>query len=153
MGNFPAELLAKIESHSTLTDEDLGRILALIGEAGFDPNSVVRRKGITTEENHFVRHREEWPNGTTLVEYVDSGRIAALAATAVMFSHYLGEPQITLFTPSGVLRGIDGGPWIMLEYRIGLGHWVTLHQPWMTLQEIVSDPRRSEVMWLRRPKE
>lgn len=147
------EIRAQLAAGAGIEEPLLQKLLALISLAGFDPNSIVRRKGITSAENHFLRHRNEWPQDTTLQDYLESGQRAAQSATGVMLSLYLGELQITLFTPSGEMRGIDGGPWIMLEYRISIGHWVTLHQPGSTIREIESNPRRSEVQWLRRPEE
>jgi hypothetical protein len=105
-------------------------------------------------EVHYLRHvvsQQEWPRGTSLAAYVESIRNVVLDETSEVFtSQYQGTWQLGVVRPSGALRGPGGFAWVLVEYRVATGHWVTAYQPEQGLREL-HHPRRSDVRWLRRP--
>lgn len=60
-----------------------------------------------------------------------------------------GELQVGIVGPSGAWRDPGGQAWILVEYRVGLGHWVTALQ--IDIQDLAS-PRRSDLRWLKQPR-
>lgn len=133
-----------------LSAPELQQIIGHVAQAGFDETHLVRRKNITTAENHFQRHQSEWPRGATLESYLASASDVVRNAEQIFISRYQGQWQLALLSSSGVNQGIDGGAWILVEYRLGLGHWVTVNQPHGDLDSIVRNPFRQEVRWIRR---
>lgn len=155
-----------------LTGDELRRVLTHVAQAGFDPAPTARAGGrlagliwrgrtlrgsdrLTSAEVHYLRHvvaRAEWPRDTTF-----DGYLASIRATipdqrnGVLISKYQAAWQLTVLCRSGDLRGPDGFDWILVDYRVGLGHWVTVFQPARGLLELQS-PRRSDVRWWRRPR-
>lgn len=155
-----------------LTEDELQRVLAHVARAGFDPAPTARAGGrlaglswrgrtlkgadrLTSAEVHYLRHvvaKAEWPRGTTFDEYLASVRAAIPdARNGVLTSKYQGAWQLAILCRSGNLRGPDGFDWILVDYRVGFGHWVTVFQPASGLLELQS-PRRSDLRWLRRPR-
>jgi SPP1 gp7 family putative phage head morphogenesis protein len=133
-----------------LSSSELQQVISHVAQAGFDETHLVRRKNITASENHFQRHQSEWPRGATLESYLASAGDAVRNAEQIFISRYQGQWQMTLLSSSGANQGIDGGAWILVEYRLGLGHWVTVNQPHDDLEGIVRNPFRQEVRWIRR---
>src|SRR5581483_9149683 len=113
------------------------------------------RDRITAAEYHFLSHVvrvQEWPLGTTLQDYLDTIRDVFLdARSGLMLSQYYGQWQLAAMRRSGAAQGPDGGPWILAEYRAGLGRWVTAYQPRSGLR-VLRDPRRGRLVWLRPPR-
>jgi hypothetical protein len=155
-----------------LTEAELRRVLEHIAGAGFDPapTSPVGGRGsgiqwqgrilrgsdrLPPAEVHYIRHVlsvPEWPPGTTLDAYLESLRdVIVDDRSGVIVSRYLGVWQVTIARRSDSLRGPAGHVWVMVEYRVGFGHWVTAYQPRDLMQELQS-PRRQDVQWLRRPR-
>lgn len=155
-----------------LTEDELAGVLAHVAGAGFDPAPVARIGGrlagivwqgrvlhgserLPSAAVHYLRHvvaQVEWPPGTTLDAYLESIRGAILEPRGgVLTSRYQGEWQLAIMCRSGAWRGPDGAEWILVDYRVGLGHWVTAFQPAVGLQEL-QGPRRSDLRWLRRPR-
>ena len=156
-----------------LTPDELRRVLEHVAGAGFTPAPDTRVGGrlagiawqgrtlrgsdrLTSAETHYLRHvvaQQEWPPGTTLDEYLTSIREVVLDATSGilvsrMFDHYW---QLTAVRRSGPFRGPRGHEWLMVEYRVGLGHWVTAFQPERGLALIAQGPARQGQRWLRQP--
>lgn len=82
---------------------------------------------------HYLRHavkRQQWPPGTTLEEYVESLRaLAHDPARGVVVSRYQDFGwQLAVARRSALLRGPAGSAWVMVEYRVRIGHWVTGYQ-------------------------
>jgi hypothetical protein len=74
--------------------------------------------------------QEAWPPGTTFDEYLQSSRQTVLAETSGIFvSRYYGERQLGSLGHSAEWQGPRGGPWLLVEYRVGLNCWVTGYQP------------------------
>lgn len=137
-----------------LASAELGRILEHVARAGFPPAPNVRAKGlagiewqrrilrgsdrITTAEKHDLEHVvwiQEWPPGTTVAGYLDSIRTLILDGRSVVAaSRYRGAWQLALLRRSYELRGPAGNRWTLVEYRVGLGRWVTAFQPTVGLR-------------------
>lgn len=122
-----------------------------IAQAGFDP--VPDRRGRTAAERHFRKHVEqlkEWPEGTTLRGYLDSARRVILDTQSnLLVSRYQGFWQIAAVRSSGDLRGPHGSDWVVVEYRLGLGQWVTAYQPDDLEQDFLKASPRQEIRWLK----
>ena len=98
-------------------------------------------------------YQREWPPGTTLEGYVASiRRVIEDPASGVFVSRYAGAWQLGVIGHSGAARGPNGGRWILLDYRVETGHWVTAYQPTRPLKPAVYGPARGEVRWLRLPR-
>ena len=83
-------------------------------------------------------------------EYIASIRQVILDPTSGVFtSRYEGTWQVGVARPSGVLRGPEGDEWILIEYRVETGHWVTAYQPRVSLAQELGSAKREQVRWLR----
>lgn len=107
-------------------------------------------------EAHYLRHvvvGREWPSGTSLADYVLSLREVVLdQRSGVMTSRYEGTWQLTVVRRAGLYQGPAGFEWILVDYRVDTGHWVTGFQPRGGLEVVEQDPRRTDVRWLQRPR-
>jgi len=170
---FVSQILSKeVTDKYRLTTDELRRVLEHIAAAGFDPTPNARVGGrltgiqwqgatlkgsdrLTSAEVHFLRHvvaNSEWPTGTTLNDYIQSIRDVILdRRSGVIIGRYQGALQLTIIRLSGALRGPNGSPWVLVDYRIGLAHWMTAFQPPAGLSVLRSGDRES-IKWLRRPR-
>jgi hypothetical protein len=117
--------------------------------AGFDPHAWVparrRLAGLVWQgrvltatdqlnpaEEHFLYHvvkLQEWPPGTSLSAYLASIRRVILDPTSGVFTNqYFGQPSLAVVRESRGLRGSGGYEWVLVQYRVGYGRWVTAHQ-------------------------
>ncbi len=148
-------------------------MLAHVAQAGFDPQARERAGGrlagvwwqgralrgsdrLPPAEAHYLRHvvvGQEWPPGTTLAEYLRSIRAVILDPQSGLATRRYEDKawQLTIVGRSGCWRGPGDGDWIMVDYRLDTGHWMTAYQ-------FSGDPdarvlvKGSEVRWLRRPR-
>ena len=145
-------ILAAATGARRLSDEELREVLEHVAHAGFDPRPD--RRGRTAAEKHFRKHvieQREWPEDTTFEQYLASARMVVLdPRSSIMTSQYYREHQLAVIGPSGSMRGPKGGDWIVVEYRLGLGHWTTVFQPEDLQHDFIHVPRRENVRWLRR---
>jgi hypothetical protein len=138
------DLLAAITRGEREVREDaLRRILKHVANAGFDSNALERVRGrlagISWQESvltgadrlspavvHYLWHvikRREWPTGTTLPEYLSGLREVVLdPSSGVVAFKYQGAPQLGVFRESDELRGPMGQEWVLVQYRVSLGH-------------------------------
>ena len=133
-----------------LTPADLRRVLAHVAAAGFDPEAWERAGGrlaglgwqgrvprggdqLSPAEAHYLRHvvaRREWPCNTALEAYLTSLSDLVLdPASGVLVCRYEGIVHLTVVRESGSLRGPEGEDWVLLDYRVASGRWVTAFQP------------------------
>ncbi len=155
-----------------LTPDEISRVLEHVARAGFTPAADAQAGGriagviwqgrtlrgsdrLTSAEVHYLRHvvvQGEWPVGTTLNEYLDSIRAVIMdPASGLLTSQLHGEWQLALVRRSGMWRGPAGFPWLVVEYRVALGHWVTAFQPQQGLALFSETPHRQRQRWLRHP--
>lgn len=155
-----------------LTPDELRRVLEHVAQAGFDPDAREKARGrlagfvwegrilkgtdlLSPLEAHYVRHaltRSEWPIGTTMKAYAESIRDTILnPSCGVATSFYQGARQLTVVGRTGSWRGPNGFGWILIDYRLAIGHWMTAYQPEEELGELLS-PRREDLQWLRQPR-
>ena len=108
---------------------------------------------LPSAEVHYIWHvikNQEWPTGSTLTDYLDSLTEVVLDPTSGVFiSRYQGALQIGFMRRCGAWRGPGGLGWILVEYRVNFGHWVTAYQ--VEFQDVYH-PRRSHVRWLTEPR-
>ncbi len=155
-----------------LTREDLQQIIEYVTKAGFDPDAGEKAGGrlagmywqghtlrggdrLPPAEVHYLRHvvrNREWPDDTTLEEYIQSIQEVILNPDAYIFTSYYEdrEWQLGFIAPSGSWRGDAGGDWILVEYRLSTGHWVTAYQFSGEYDRVARVSKRSNVVWLRR---
>jgi hypothetical protein len=135
----------------SLSEDELRLVLSHVAQAGFDP-IIYRRR--SAAEHHYQKHvvrQQEWPSETTLDDYLRSVRKVILDARSGLFtSRYQRAYQLGVIRPSSALRGPRGFDYVLVEYRLDLGRWVTAHQVARGLAEIQS-PQRTELRWLRQP--
>jgi len=109
---------------------------------------------LSSAEVSYLRHvvaRQEWPDGTTIEDYIQSIQEAIRNPKSLMFtSFYDAGVQLGFIAPSGQWRGRYGGDWIMVEYRVNTGHWVTAYQFSGPRGTIPRSTHRSNVRWQRR---
>ncbi|MGQ9552882.1 MAG: hypothetical protein ACUVWR_02095 [Anaerolineae bacterium] len=153
-------------------DYVLSRITAYVAQAGFDHTSfelvdkqlVGRewqgrsiRKGdrLPSLERHYLKHvvaLEEWPEGTTLEEYVDTARrVVASNSSGIMVSRLHQRWHISFLLKDPEQRPHRASDWIVVEYDVAAGHWWSVYRPWRGPGEVTEDRRREEVRWLRHP--
>jgi len=155
-----------------LSNDELQKIVEKVANSGFnrENTSLVKPemaglvwKGkplkigerLPADEWHFVKHvlaRQEWPEGTSLDEYLESLRtVIRSPENGIMISKYQGIYwQIAFIADSGQWRGVGGSDFILVEYRDGYGFWITGFQP-VDLQRQLN-VHRSDIRWLRKMK-
>ena len=154
-----------------LSREELAEVLEHVAEAGFDANARERARGelagviwqgetlrgstmLPPADRHYIKHvllRQEWPEGTTLDDYLASIRaVVRDPASGLVVRRYEGKAwQLTIVGRSGNWRGPGAGDWVLVDYRVETGHWTTAYQ-------FSGDPndrvrvKASDVRWLRR---
>ncbi|MSQ14861.1 MAG: hypothetical protein EXR50_03240 [Dehalococcoidia bacterium] len=155
-----------------LTDEELQHIIEHVAGAGFDADAHERARGrlaglnwhgqllrggdmLSPAEVHYLRHviaQREWPEDTTLEAYTQSIVEAALSPAAGIFASRFRNRgwQLSVIVPTGQWLGPRGREWILVEYRLSTGHWVTAYQLSDTWDTIAGQPQRSDARWLWR---
>ena len=84
--------------------------------------------------------------------YVESLRSVVLdPRSGVAVGRYQGAPQLGVVRESRELHGPQGFDWVVVQYRVGFGFWVTGYQPVAGLREF-NRPQWSDVRWLRQPR-
>ncbi|MBI4504048.1 MAG: hypothetical protein HY691_00815 [Chloroflexi bacterium] len=107
-------------------------------------------------EAHYLRHvcaQQEWPEGTTIERYVESLRqTVSDPASGAFLSRYFSHVQVGFVGRPGRWRGLGGADWLLVEYRVDLGHWTTGFQPRRGLLYLEQDKKREGLRWLRPPR-
>lgn len=153
------------------TAAEVQELLRHIAAAGFDPTAREAARGrlrglvvggqvvnartlLRPEVRHWLLHarmNREWPDGTTQADYVVSLRAIVLDPdSGVLVNHYKGELSVAIVRESRELRGPGGFVWVLIQYRVATGHWVTALQPADGLAEF-NGPEWGRIRWLRRP--
>uniref|UniRef100_A0A831WYQ1 Uncharacterized protein n=1 Tax=Thermorudis peleae TaxID=1382356 RepID=A0A831WYQ1_9BACT len=166
-------ILAAATGARRLSDEELREVLEHVAHAGFDPNARERARGelagivwkgqvlggsmmLPPAERHYIKHvllRREWPEGTTLEDYKESIRAVVLdPASGLATRRYEGRAwQLTVVRRNGALRGPADHEWILVDYRVETGHWMTSYQ-FSEDPQVERRRQATEVRWLRRPR-
>ncbi|MBI4493018.1 MAG: hypothetical protein HY690_09515 [Chloroflexi bacterium] len=155
-----------------LSRAELRQVLEHVAQAGFDPDSregvrgrlagATWRGAVLRAQDRLppaelkylwhVRERQEWPVGTTLHEYIESiRRIIVDPTSGVFLDRYQGALSLGILRESRELRGPGGFESVLVQYRVGLGHWTTAFQPEYGLREL-EEPGWSDIRWLRRAR-
>lgn len=122
------ELLARAAGGGGLTTEDMEHVLAHVLRSGFDPYTLERARGNTRhsvperfaspEQIHYLRHvivGREWPEGTTIQEYVETARrVVEDPNSGVFISRYGGTLQLGLVGTTPELSRGDNGQELLL---------------------------------------
>jgi len=165
-------VLAAATGACYLHDDSLLQVLSHVARAGFDPTINVPASGlagqiwegriltgqdrITSAARHYLRHvaiRQEWPDGTSFDAYLVGIRSIVLdPASGILTSRYRGQWQLTIVRRSGNMQGPGGFAWVLVEYRLGIGYWMTAYQARDGLRALF-DPNREHRRWLRRPQQ
>ncbi len=152
---------------------ELRRAITHVAQAGFDPDARQRVAGplvglrwqgrvlkrgeeLPTADAHYLKHvvaQGEWPDGTTFENYVDSLRqVICDPASGLLVSRFREKGwQLAVVRRSGPLRGSAGYDWVMVEYRLATGHWMTAFQLVEGVEHF-ANPVRRDRRWLRKPK-
>ena len=171
----PDDLIRQALDGRELSADEIERLAEHAALAGFYPEPNVRVKGrlagrvfrgevlergalTSSEAQHYFRHveeREEWPEGTTEDEYLESARrVVRDPASGVYLSRYVPRgdaPVLSFAGRSGEDRGPKGRGWILVEYRPDIGSWATVFQPDAGLGHLTGSEDRRDGKWLRRP--
>ncbi len=145
----------------------LDAALAHVAQAGFAPQPFERAGGrlagivwqgrtlaatdtLPSAEAHYLRHmvvRPEWPYGTTLPDYLVSIAIIIRdPASGVFVSRYRGRWHLAVVRRSGPFQGPGGFPFVMVEYRVHWGYWMTAFQPANGLQHFTAPSQEEPAM-------
>jgi hypothetical protein len=156
----------------TLTPGELATVLSHVARAGFDPaamevarsaiagqtwqnRAIVPSDRVPSDVRHYLLHvvvGMEWPTGTTMDGYVASIRDVILDPTSGVFTNeYGGALALGVIRESGALRGPGGYAWVLVQYRVARGHWMTAFQPVDGPAEL-DKSEWGTVRWLRMPK-
>jgi hypothetical protein len=131
------------------------RVVGLVPPSG-EHRPLARFDLVDVGELHYLRHviaQQEWPIGATLADYYASGarlardpRSGVLISTVGRFGIHVG-----VVGRARGLAGLGGREWMLVEFRLRIGHWATL----MHLQRGLlhfNDPDRTRKIWLRLPR-
>ena len=133
-----------------LTADEVAGIVGHVAGAGFDP--AVHR-GRTAAERHYRKHVvdfQEWPDGTSLASYLASiDAVVRDGRSGLFTSRYRGAYQLGIVRRTYDLRGPRGLEYVLVEYRLDVGFWVTAYQI-VGLRDLQGPPR-TELRWLRQP--
>lgn len=171
--NDPDDLIREaLERGRNLTDRELDIITSHVAQAGFDDMGQERARGrlvgiiwdgrilrgsdmIRPAEAHYLRHviyRPEWPVKTDPAGFLRSlSDVIEDPRSGLVVSRYQGAEQLTIIRRSFDLQGPAGFPWVLVDYRIVTGHWVTAFQPDDGLA-VLESPERTDLRWLRGPQ-
>lgn len=162
------ELIEAAFAGERLNAAEIQRIAEHIAAAGFDPTLLVpagsrligiewqgrqlrRQDQMPTAGAHYLRHvvaRQEWPVGTTPETYEASvASIAEQPESGVFINRFLGHRSVGVVGRSGVWYGPEGAEWMLVEYRVAVGHWTTAFQVRRGLGYI-EQQRREGFRWL-----
>jgi len=151
---------------------ELREVLEHVARAGFSPvipegargelagqqwrgRTLTGKDRLPAAERHYLKHamiRREWPVGTPFDGYLESiEQTIRDPRSGIFASRYAGSWQLGVVGPSGRFRGPTGGRWILVEYRVAIGYWVTAYQPKEGLR-VLRSAQRSELRWLRKPQ-
>jgi hypothetical protein len=147
-----------------LAAAELERVLQHIAGAGFDPLALERVRGnivrlvrpdgrevqqgeyLPPAEAHYLRHcvaRQEWPAGIGFAGYLAAIRqVIADPTSGVLVGRQYGVWQLTVVREARELLGPAGREWLVVEYRLRIGHWTTAHHLWRGLAQL--DPPDKE---------
>jgi hypothetical protein len=153
------------------TGRDLIDIRVHVAQAGFSPSRTLsvdsrvvglrRADGTLVNANdklpsaelHYLRHverQEEWPRGTSQEQYQNSlADLAAGLRVGILLRQiaHFGW-HLSIVGRSGGWKGRLGSDWMIVEYRVSDGHWVTGYQP---RDGLMFANRRLRRRWLRLP--
>jgi hypothetical protein len=168
-----SQLIAELlESGREATDAEIRQLRDHVAQAGFDPDARERVRGrgagiiwrgrtlrgrdtLPPAEAHYVRHvlsETEWPDGTTIGEYLRSvTQIVLDDRSGVFLSRYQGKLQVGFIGRSRQWKGVRGEDWILVEFREQLGHITTAYQL-ESPENITVHPQRSAMRWLINPQ-
>lgn len=149
-------------------------VLEHVARRGFDPlarepvragmvgqiwgGSPLRRgQWLSTGAAHYVRHvlaGREWPPGTGYQRYLDDIRRIVLAPDSGLLVSRFGDAgwQLTAVGNIAIVSEQIGSPWVMVEYRVATGYWITafrLRHGLTPALYLEGDPRRTNRTWLR----
>jgi len=164
-------LLDVAEGRRQLTSAELGAVLEHVSRVGFSLRATERVRGrlrgqiwqgrelkgsdrLPPAEVHFLTHavaRQEWPLGTDQQGYITSIRqVIRDPASGVFLNRYQTVRGLGVVRRSRHLRGPGGADWVLVQYRLGWGHWITAYQPTRGLEELDA-PAWSDIQWLQQP--
>ncbi len=167
-------ILDLAQSNRNVTDQEIELLRQHVAAAGFDPTAREQVRGrlvgvswqgrqiqssrelLPPAELKYLWHvvkRQEWPDGTTLDQYVESIKQVVLdPQSGILTSRYMGAWSPGILRQSRDLRGVRGFDWVLVQYRVSRGYWVTAFQPELGLAELL-EPEWSDVKWLRYPQQ
>ncbi|HEY3269161.1 MAG TPA: hypothetical protein VGM37_19795 [Armatimonadota bacterium] len=161
-----------LETGRAWTDEELDAVIQHVAGAWFDPAKIVRAgkeiaglewggrkivagESVPTDAGHYLKHvhaLQQWPASTSFDQYRASARSVALdPASGVAVNLYRWQPHITIARRSGDLRGVGGGPGVLVEYRVKEDAIRTVFQPRGGVSHL-NDVHRTGITWMRKAK-
>lgn len=141
-----------------LTPDELEAMVKHVADQGFDLRFHRPRgkyKLMTADRGHYAKHAvdlREWPLDTSFDDYIASIRNAVLNADGVYTHTYHGQWSVGFARESGVLQGDGGGRWIVVQYKLSIGKWVTAFQPRVSLETFVGRDGVENLRWIREIK-
>jgi hypothetical protein len=166
------DLITEIaESGREATDDEITRIRVHVAGVGFEPGGWTKAgipiAGLSWEghivrssdrmENaivHFLRHtvaQREWPEGTTLDEYIASLRQATQYADGgITLERQHQQWRLSFISRAYGAAGPDSGGWILVGYPLEYGYWSTGFQPEFGLRHVILNTAEGE-RWLCKP--
>ena len=132
--------------HPTVMEKAGGRLTGL----DWNGNLITGKTRLPSDVVHYLRHKNEWPVGTTLDEYISSiKQVLSDHKTKIFVSRYSGLLQVGFFRDAGQLAGINSAGYIFVEYRQSIGHIVTANQR-TSLSDIINNSLRTDFIWIRK---
>ena len=171
-GNYSVDDLIRIAGMGLreLSSKEIDRICEYVSRVGFNPHARSRvsqrmvgilwqgrmihaGQELPSDEWHFIKHvliQREWPENTSFEEYLESLRsVIASEVNGIMISRYQGRyRQLAFIGKSGPYKGAGGNNYILIEYRVGYGHWITGFQPVDLARQL--EEYRDEIRWIRK---
>jgi hypothetical protein len=166
-------ILDKDFKPKNLSPEKLEYLSALVSVAGFPtdepqhvPGRIVGMTNLSREiiqngdllpasEVHYLDHvlkKREFPDGTSLEEYLEfASQVINDPDSGILISQRGSRWHLAFIRESREMMGDEGYAFVMVEYRVAIGHWMTFFQPEDGIAYLEDDLRRTNKKWLRHP--
>lgn len=163
---IPALVRSEIEP----TPHLLERVQGYVAGRGFDPQRMQlvdkqvaghEWKGrllrendlLPTLEQHYLKHvvaRQEWAEGTTITEYVQTAEdVIRNAESGILAAKVRNRWHMFFVDRVPDVRPHTGSDWVVVQYAVSEGYWWSAYRLWRGVEQLTGLAEREGNRWLR----